>query len=237
MFLTKTKEQKEQDRREQMAGLKAQFLKPQTVKGGSAARSRRAPIAANGQELSAPAQTSASQSTPQAKATFVDRAAARRQRDIGAAIPLPPQRKQPTSSVSASAAASPFFVVPGATASATAAAASSVAPLKPADPFASDSRGAQLLSKLAGGVSSPGTGKNGPGSITGAGSNQLGTLIEARTARGGPGERRAGLGSQELVVGVENVAASYQGGAGANGERRDWRDAGRERSWKRFREV
>ncbi|GAA5863668.1 hypothetical protein JCM3774_001208 [Rhodotorula dairenensis] len=235
VFLTKTKEQKEQDRREQMAGLKAQFLKP-PVKGGASPRSRDAPNAANGRESSALAPASVAQSAPPAKATFVDRAAARRQRDIGASIPLPAHRKQPASSSVASA--SPFFTVPGATASATAAAASSAAPSKPADPFASDSRGAQLLSKLAGGRTNGS--QSGQGGVSG-GSSQLGTLIEARTTMGGPGERRAGLGSKELVVGVENVAASYQSGrashAGANGGRRDWRDAGRERSWKRFREV
>jgi hypothetical protein len=247
VFLTKTKEQKEQDRREQMAGLKAQFLKPNanvsgSKGGGLAARSGIAPVAAQAKD----SVVSESTVTPVARTAFVDRAAARRQRDAGASVPLPSNRKLkiPGNSSATSAAASPFFTVPGATASATAAVSSSSAappppPKPPVDPFASDSRGAQLLSKLAGGAH-PADDSGGTNAGSRSSSGQLGTLIEARTTLTRPGERRAGLGSKELVVGVENVAAaasshSEQGLKGrTNG---DWRDAGRERSWKRFREV
>ncbi|GAA5985946.1 hypothetical protein JCM10908_006344 [Rhodotorula pacifica] len=222
-FQTKTKEQKEQERREQMAGLKAQFLKPKTTNGagassggGSVARAKAAQGAAPEAKevVGVPAQNSHMQATLTAKPAFIDRAAARRQRDVHASLPVPISRKLPST-----ANPSPFFTVPGATASSSAAAA------KPVDPFGADSRGAQLLAKLAGG-----------------GTADLGTLIEARTTSGGDG-RRAGLGSKELVVGVENVAAAKaaerNGGTDAKGgsQQRDWRDAGRERSWKRFREL
>ena len=251
VFLTKTKEQKEQDRREQMAGLKAQFLKPNAnVSGGKGAGT---PARGGNGAVGAQAKDSvASESTvtPVAKTAFVDRAAARRHRDAGASVPLPSNRKLriPGNSSAASAATSPFFTVPGATASATAAVSSSSSsaappPKPPVDPFASDSRGAQLLSKLAGGAHpADDYGGTNAGSRSPS-SGQLGTLIEARTTLTGPGERRAGLGSKGLVVGVENVVAaassSHNNGQGpAKGRTNgNWRDAGRERSWKRFREV
>jgi hypothetical protein len=252
VFLTKTKEQKEQDRREQMAGLKAQFLKPNanvsgSKGGGTTARGGKAPLAAPAEDI--PASASTVPAPPAAtKAPFVDRAAARRQRDAGASVPLPSNRKVKvhSNSSAASGGTSPFFTIPGATASATATVSSSSAapPPKqpPVDPFASDSRGAQLLSKLAGGTH-PADNHGGTNAGSRSSSGQLGTLIEARTTLTGPGERRAGLGSKELVVGVENVAAaassSRNNGQGpAKGRTNgDWRDAGRERSWKRFREV
>lgn len=248
VFLTKTKEQKEQDRREQMAGLKAQFLKPNAnvsggKGGGTTARGGNAPVVAQAKDSNA-LESSATATPPAAKATFVDRAAARRKRDAGASVALPSNRKPkiPGNSSAASAAISPFFTVPGATASATAAVSTSTAappPQPPVDPFAADSRGAQLLSKLAGGAHPAGDDR-GMNAGSRSSSGQLGTLIEARTTLAGPGERRAGLGSKELVVGVENVAAaaSSRNGQGPQGRTNgDWRDAGRERSWKRFREV
>lgn len=245
VFLTKTKEQKEQDRREQMAGLKAQFLKPNAnvsggKGGGTTARGGNAPVVAQAKDSTA-LESSASATPPAAKATFVDRAAARRKRDAGASVSLPSNRKPktPGNSSAVSAAISPFFTVPGATASASAAVSSSSAAPPPVDPFASDSRGAQLLSKLAGG-GHPADGTRGLNTGRSSSGGQLGTLIEARTTLAGPGERRAGLGSKELVVGVENVAAaaSSHNSQGPKGRTNgDWRDAGRERSWKRFREV
>lgn len=248
-YQTKSKEQKEQERREQMAGLKAQFLKPNGVADKKSAG--RDGALTNG----ARADPATPKEAPETRPAFVDRAANRRQRDAGASAPVPNalNRLKPSGPTNGATPSSPFFAVPGATSASTAAAASSFSSPQPqptvVDPFASDSRGAQLLSKLgysrttpvggSGGV--PGDGSNGLGS--GGGGGQLGKLIEARTALGGPGERRAGLGRRELVVGVENVAAAVAGGgrgregAGANGEKRDWRDEGRERSWKRFREA
>lgn len=240
-YQAKSKEQKEVERREQMAGLKAQFLKPNAngKKGGAHSGAGAAKNVVKLIDSSGSQPDTGAARAP--KPTFVDRAAARRHRDAGTSAAVP-------NALSRKGAPSPFFVVPGATAGSTAAVSSSSAsptPVKPANPFAADSKGAQLLSKLAGGAANSaqrgglGDGLSGPG--------RLGTLIEARATLGGPGERRAGLGSRELVVGVENVAAAQSRdvllpggrgtGTGANGEKRDWRDVGKERSYKRFREV
>ncbi|BGP34115.1 hypothetical protein JCM10296v2_005930 [Rhodotorula toruloides] len=211
-YTTKTKEQKEQERREQMAGLKAKLLKAAPA---PAAKSTARPPDSH--------ESAASDTAPAPKpkkAAFVDRAAARRQRDAGASLPSKP-------------AASPFFTVPGASSVATAAASSASAPkpASPANPFGTDSKGAQLLSKLGGSASTT--------ALNGRTTGGLGTLIEARTYAA-EREARPGLGSRELVVGVEKVAHGSNGDGGAgdgNGVKRDWRDVGRERSYKRFREV
>lgn len=190
-----------------MAGLKAKLLKP-----ASAAKPAGRPAASD------PATSSdAAPAAKPKKTAFVDRAAARRQRDAGAA---PPPSKP---------AISPFFAVPGASSIATAAAcsASTAKPSPPVNPFATDSKGAQLLSKLGGGG-------GGTASSNGSTASGLGTLLEARTYAA-EREARPGLGSRDLVVGVEKVAHGSNGAEG--GVKRDWRDVGRERSYKRFREV
>ncbi|BGP26554.1 forkhead-associated (FHA) domain containing protein [Rhodotorula toruloides] len=212
-YMSKTKEQKEQERREQMAGLKAKLLKP----ASAAKMTGRAP------DFAASTASDAPPASKPKKMAFVDRAAARRQRDAGAS--LPPTRKP---------ALNPFFAVPGASTVATAASstASAAKPTPPPSPFATDSKGAQLLSKLGG----TGAGASPSNGSTNGG---LGTLIEARTYAA-EREARPGLGSRELVVGVEKVANSSSGAGGAsdgNGMKRDWRDVGRERSYKRFRQV
>ncbi|EGU11575.1 Proteophosphoglycan ppg4 [Rhodotorula toruloides ATCC 204091] len=198
-YTTKTKEQKEQERREQMAGLKAKLLKP----ASSAKSTARTPVS---HDSAAP---DAMPAPKPKKAAFVDRAAARRQRDAGASLPS-----------TARPAASPFFTVPGASSVATAAASSASAPkpTPPANPFSTDSKGAQLLSKLGGSAS-----HTAPNGRTNGG---LGTLIEARTYAA-EREARPGLGSREPVVGVEKVAngSNGEGGSGdGNGIKRDWRD-------------
>ncbi|BGP50359.1 hypothetical protein JCM10450v2_006281 [Rhodotorula kratochvilovae] len=213
-YTSKTKEQKEQDRREQMALLRGKLLKP-------------APAS-----LAKGTAPSAAQSKPTPpKPTFVDRAAARRHRDAGAAPILPSPRARPAAS--SSAAPSPFFTVPGGPAGASfASAPAPVGSAAAADPFGSDSRGAQLLSKL----SRAGADSNGGASAG------LGTLVEARTyapAAGDARDARPGLGSKPLLVGVEKVSEARRGGGGApgTGEKRDWREEGRARSYKRFRET
>ncbi|BGP18537.1 hypothetical protein JCM10213_002950 [Rhodosporidiobolus nylandii] len=212
---TKTKEEKEQDRREQMRGLRDRLLKPD---GGG-----------KGGKSSKPAASTAAGSP---KPAFVDRAAARRQRDAGSATSsLTPKPKPPASS--------PFFAVPGPAASFSA--APSRASSTPSDPFASDSRGAQLLSKLSG--PAPSSVSAAPTSASPAGKG-LGTLIQPRTidhsSAGGGRDARPGLGSGRLVE-IEKVSQqSGSGGSGGNGvagEKRDWREDAREASRKRFREM
>lgn len=219
---SRTKAQKEQDRREQMALLRGKLLKPAPgTSSSSTPSSTTAPTARAGK--------------PTASSPFIDRAAARRERN-------------------AHAAPAPFFAVPGRTATATAAsAAPAPAPARqaPADPFASDSRGARLLSKLSGSgsgaaggaagttASASTSGGAGVGAAAGAGAGAgLGTLVEARTYAGEARDVRPGLGSRALVVGVERVGEARSGGAraGASEGKRDWRGEGRERSYKRLRE-
>ncbi|GAA5840683.1 hypothetical protein JCM9279_007402 [Rhodotorula babjevae] len=213
---SRTKAQKEQDRREQMALLRGKLLKPAPGTSSSSSTTAASSSAAT-------ASTAGAAKTP-TSSPFIDRAAARRERN-------------------AHAAPTPFFAVPGRTASATAAAAApaSAPPARPApaDPFASDSRGARLLGKLSGagaGAAGGVGGASGAGAGAGAG---LGTLVEARTYAGEARDVRPGLGSRALVVGVERVgeARSVGGpGAGAGDGKRDWRGEGRERSYKRLRE-
>ncbi|GAA5891150.1 hypothetical protein JCM8208_002518 [Rhodotorula glutinis] len=215
---SRTKAQKEEDRREQMALLRGKLLKP-----------------APGTSSTAPSSSTSAASTstpraaakPAASSPFIDRAAARRERN-------------------AHATPSPFFAVPGRTSSSTATAAAA-APARPkpaaaaaaADPFASDSRGARLLSKLSGSAGPAAGSTPSAGASAGAG---LGTLVEARTYAGSGEARdvRPGLGSRPLVVGVERVGEARSSGgaagAGAGEGKRDWRGEGRERSYKRLRE-
>lgn len=232
---TKTKEEKEQERRDQMATLRGKLLKPAPAPAPAIAAAAGRP--------------SAIDRAPSKQAPFMDRAAARRQRDQPAPLPLPPpaSRARPAPSGPASHGSSPFLALAGPPASLAAAARP-----ERADPFGEDSKGARLLSKLSGSGAGAGGGgggggaggeKGGAGGGGGAKGAGLGTLVEARTygAAGG----RTGLGSRPLVVGVEKlgeVAARGRGaggnasGSGSGGEKRDWRDEGRERSWKRFRE-
>lgn len=221
---SRTKAQKEQDRREQMALLRGKLLKP--APGTSSSSSTTS---------SSTAAPTVRAGKPTASSPFIDRAAARRERN-------------------AHAAPAPFFAVPGRTATATAAsAAPAPAPTRqaPADPFASDSRGARLLSKLSGSGSSAAggaagttasastSGGAGVGAAAGAGAGAgLGTLVEARTYAGEARDVRPGLGSRALVVGVERVGEARSGGAraGAGEGKRDWRGEGRERSYKRLRD-
>ncbi|GAA5827621.1 hypothetical protein JCM3770_006874 [Rhodotorula araucariae] len=217
-YTSKTKEQKEQDRREQMALLKGKLLQP--VPAGAA------------KGVSHPAATGQSASPT---APFVDRAAARRHRHAGAAPAPPGPRTRPSTASTAAAAPSPFFTVPGRASGASFASAPAPAVAAAADPFASDSRGAQLLSKLSRAAGGDASATQGAGARAG-----LGTLVEARTygpAPGGAREARPGLGSKPLLVGVEKVSEARQGGGAGTGEKRDWREEGRARSYKRFRET
>lgn len=121
-YITRTKAQKEQERREKMRGLKEQFLKPTVTK---AAPSHSSPT------------TSDVASNPSAPA-FIDRAAARRSR-TGA-----PAKPPSASSISSS----PFFAVPGSRNNAPDYSSSSSSPAS--NPFGATSKGAVLLSKLGG---------------------------------------------------------------------------------------
>lgn len=90
-------------------------------------------------------------------------------------------------------------------------------PAERPDPFAATSKGASMLAKLS-------------GSATSSGPPMLGQLVEARSMHASPADR-AGLGSREVVTGVEQVAARSGGSGG------DWRESVREASRKRFRDM
>ncbi|GAA5889208.1 hypothetical protein JCM6882_000675 [Rhodosporidiobolus microsporus] len=231
---TRTKEEKEQDRREQMKGLKDKFLKT------------------DGKEKK-PAPTSSSSATS-SKPAFVDRAAARRQRDASA-ITTTARPSSKSSKPAAAGSFNPFFAVSGAAASFSAPPSRASPAPPPADPFAAESKGAQLLSKLTrpanGAASSPST--TAAAAAAAAPTHRqpgLGTLIQPRTfdsagAGGGGRDARPGLGSRELVE-IEKVSQGRNGaggrggggaGGGAAGEKRDWREDVREASRKRFREM
>ncbi|GAA5876463.1 hypothetical protein JCM1840_005546 [Sporobolomyces johnsonii] len=243
-YATKTKEEKEQERREQMRGLKEKLLKP-TAKGSAP------PPPMTASSPTAPPRTSSP--------AFVDRAAARRARDAGATKALPAAAKP--------SPRSPFFTVPGRTPTSSFAAApatttissSSAANSSAANPFASDSKGAQLLSKLSGPPSSvspttttttsaaaASSTPQGPPSGSGSGrAPGLGTLIAARTfdTNAVGRDARPGLGSRPLVdiATISGSGGAGGGGAGSGsgsgGEKRDWREDVREASRKRFREM
>ncbi|GJN92490.1 hypothetical protein Rhopal_005520-T1 [Rhodotorula paludigena] len=95
-FLTKTKEQKEQDRREQMAGLRAKLLKPSSATSASSSSS-----SSNGTAAPSPAKSDSKPGQSPAKPTFIDRAAARRQRDAGSSSAPPAPRRAPLASAAA----------------------------------------------------------------------------------------------------------------------------------------
>lgn len=176
VYETKTKATREQERRDKMRGLKAQFFPP-----------------------SKPSPSPSTSAPP--KRAFVDRAKARRERNGPSdSTPVPPSN--------------PFFSVPGSTSSST----QSSAP--PSNPFATTSRGALLLSKISSNPS-PSTGGKGGG---------LGTLIQPRTISS-TSSGKAGLGSQPLVP-----ITALAGTGDQEGVKRGWREDGKERSWKRFRE-
>ncbi|GAA5991416.1 hypothetical protein JCM5350_006918 [Sporobolomyces pararoseus] len=207
-YHTKTKEEKEYERREQMKGLRDKFLKPtkSTPSLPPPAPSR-------------PTETSSS------KPSFVDRAAARRARDSAADSALKPRKP--------AALSSPFFSVPGVTSSSTFVAPPSTNIAK-ADPFSKESKGAQLLSKMGGGAGGgPITSVPSTASTRAPG---LGTLIEAKTfdkggINGVSRDSRPGLGSRPLVA-IDQVGQSA-----GEGSKRDWREDVREASRKRFKEM
>ncbi|GAA5940673.1 uncharacterized protein JCM15063_006320 [Sporobolomyces koalae] len=201
-YHTKTKEEKEIERRQQLRGLRDQFLKPTKPTAAKPAST-----------------TNVSPTKTKTGSTFVDRAAARRARDATIANEnvRKPNKPEP----------SPFFTVPGVTSSSTMAAPP--AKTTRVDPFSSESRGAQLLSKMSGPKSLD------PNSSSATGRTGLGTLIEARTfdksgGRGGP-ESRPGLGSRPLV-GIESIGQPV-----SVGDKRDWREDVREASRKRFKDL
>ncbi|GAA5823780.1 hypothetical protein JCM11251_003291 [Rhodosporidiobolus azoricus] len=218
---TKTKEEKEQDRREQMKGLKDKFLQ--------VGAKEKKPNSAGSSETAAP------------KPTYINRAAARRQRDVSAVTTSAKAAKHSSSSSkSVSGPFNPFFAIPGPAASFSAAPSRATPNLTSADPFSAESKGAQLLSKLS--TASPAS------SFASSPAHRqpgLGNLIQPRTfdasAPGGGGrEARPGLGSRQLVE-IEKVSQNRGGGAGGElgrgGEKRDWREDVREASRKRFREM
>ncbi|CEQ42325.1 SPOSA6832_04116 [Sporobolomyces salmonicolor] len=215
-YATKTKEEKEQERREQMRGLKEKLLKPATNRTPAPSAPTTVPSPTASSRPSSPA--------------FVDRAAARRARDASA---------RPSRPAAAKPGPTPFFTVPGRTPTSSFAAPPSASAAPPAsysapNPFSSDSKGAQLLSKLSGPAASPSptaTSSTLPGSNRSPG---LGTLIEARTLDTSAVGRdaRPGLGSRPLVD-----IATLGGAASGASEKRDWREDVREASRKRFREI
>ncbi|KAM0755643.1 hypothetical protein T439DRAFT_330753 [Meredithblackwellia eburnea MCA 4105] len=221
-FTTKSKSDKEQDLRAKMRGLKDQLLAPSSATSsrngshGATKSQKRATTlstSVNAMGLQVPGTV---EGIPSNKPIFVDRAAARRAR-TGAAptetVP-PPPFPCPT----------PFFAVPGAGPASSKAGVPQIQP----NPFSSDSKGAQLLSKL----TQPSA--NGLGS--GAQRKGLGKLVEARSfdpsAEGGR-DHRPGLGSQKLVNVVERHAASATSMEGKRG----WREEGKELNRKRFKEL
>ncbi|GAA5897397.1 uncharacterized protein JCM6883_006687 [Sporobolomyces salmoneus] len=210
-YHTKSKEEKEFERREQLKGLKDKFLKPSAKSTTATA-------------MPQPTTTAKTSDSP-----YINRAAARRARDAGSKN----VSALTTRNSNKSATASPFFSVPGVTSSSTFVAPPSSTTSKP-DPFTSESKGAKLLSKMSGGggggsSSTPSKQSRGIG---------LGTLIEARTfdkgtAGGGGGTRdaRPGLGSRPLIA-IEQV-----GQQAGDPSKRDWREDVREASRKRFKEM
>ncbi|GAA5969473.1 hypothetical protein JCM11641_008126 [Rhodosporidiobolus odoratus] len=226
-YATKTKEEKEQDRRDQLRGLRAKLLQPETTKNPKPSTSSSAA------KTTSPSSPSAA--TP--KSVFVDRAAARRHRDGAPSRAPAPAKPAPMN---------PFFAIPGPAASFSA--PPSQTPASSLDSFSSESKGAQLLSKLT--RPSPASSATSPTaatSVTGAASRPsgtgLGTLIQPRTfdpTAPGARDARPGLGSGRLVE-IEKVSQKPNGkggvGGGAAGEKRNWREDVREASRKRYREM
>ncbi|KAL8284232.1 hypothetical protein RQP46_004981 [Phenoliferia psychrophenolica] len=210
-YSTRTKAEKEQDRRAQMKGLKAKYLTPGAGGGSHESRKKAAMLVSSTSATGSQIQPPSKVDEPHQPA-FVDRAAARRARTGATAKP---------------ALASPFFAVPGRTASSFSAATTTAAPTPqapPENPFATTSRGAQLLSKL--------TRPSGGDSPDAAGAG-LGTLIQPRTfdtATTGR-EMKPGLGSKPLVVIGQPKSPGDQGG------KRGWREDAREANRKRFKEL
>ncbi|KAK4699751.1 hypothetical protein P7C70_g6506, partial [Phenoliferia sp. Uapishka_3] len=204
---TRTKAEKEIDRRAQMRGLKDKYLAPSGSGGGSiGSRKKAAQLVENTAKL--PGNSAAAPVLDSPK--FVDRAAARRALTGAAAKPPVAQP-------------SPFFAIPGrgsSSASTVMAAPSPIVP--PENPFGTTSRGAQLLSKL-----------TRTESVDGAG---LGTLIQPRTfdTTTTGREQRPGLGSKQLVVIGQPKPGE---GAEGNGGKRGWREDVREANRKRFKEL
>lgn len=241
----KTKEEKEEDRRGMMRGLKDKFLKSDfaaTSTGAtSAATSKPTPTASASSIFTAPTPLSAS------SPAYIDRAAARRHRDGHTTASAKLAASSTSSSTRTKPAApspSPFFSLPGSSKPAFSSAPVLAAP--PLDPFGSDSKGARMLSKLSGGGSSGAAGGAGVGGVGGGGGTGLGTLIQPRVIEsaglgGGREATRPGLGSRKLVE-IETVAAGTAGEGGGEGEagaggKRDWREDVREKNRKRFREM
>ncbi|GAA5963417.1 hypothetical protein JCM3765_003063 [Sporobolomyces pararoseus] len=201
-YHTKTKEEKEYERREQMKGLKDKFLKPMK----------------STPPLPSPTPSRPTE-PPTLKPSFVDRAAARRARDSGADSTSKPRKP---------AVPSPFFSVPGVNSYSTFIAPPSTTAVK-ADPFSKESKGAQLLSKMGGGGG--GSALSIPSS-TSTRSPGLGTLIEAKTFdKGGVSgvsrDSRPGLGSRPLVA-IDQVGQTVGDGSKRDW-REDVREASRKR--------
>lgn len=237
-FVVKTKEEKEQDRRAAMQGLKQQYLKPKAkVKPARDLDASRVMVQSSA--VGVPGFDSSDQPIKPmptfdqpAKPTFIDRAAARRKRDIGAQEPMLP------TSTSHSSLASPMGL--------PAMPSSAVVPSSPApDPFSATSKGAILLQKMGAGgnlnqatLSSPPLLLNGEssqssersGSGGGAG---LGSLIDPKTFCMAS-EARPGLGSRPLVSLMDLDAVNGGDKRSAAG---DWREDVREKNRKRFREM
>ncbi|SCV71563.1 BQ2448_3151 [Microbotryum intermedium] len=208
-----TKEQKEFDRRERMKGLKEQHR-----------------IGASPKTLTMPASEGDGvdpSSTSMNKTQFIDRAKIRRERNLGAGEALRPSSTK-TSQSTSKASSGPFFTVPGANATHSVASTSSTA--RPIDPFASESKGAQLLAKVGGGA-------KGIGSSTIAASTTitttmstprgLGQLIDPKVLNG---DAKSGLGSRPLKALWQPVVVNDAKPGG-------WREDVREASRKRWKEM
>ncbi|GAA5854366.1 hypothetical protein JCM3766R1_002299 [Sporobolomyces carnicolor] len=257
-YHTKTKEEKEVDRRRQLKGLKDKYLNPTTTTtttrsalaaaAGSSRTRKDASILSPSSSSMATTSTSAPSTTTQKKnatlalaasPTFFDRAAARRARDasatkamhharVGGSFPSTP-RPPP---LPPPPPPPPFDHHP------RVALAAGPAP----DPFSHDSKGAQMLSKMtpaarnAEGEEGGRPREGAPGG--GGGGGGLGTLIEARTFDRGPldANARPGLGSRPLIA-IDQVAQQQRRDETTMAAKRDWRQDVREASRKRFKEM
>lgn len=211
-YTTRTKAEKEQDRRDKMKGLKEQLLKPKT--SAAAAPSPITP------RTGAKAVDKDDDATPSGASPFVDRAAARRSRNRDAG-----------GSAKSQTTATPPFLNLGGSSSVMSAPASIIAP--PSNPFASTSKGAVLLAKLGGASAST------VPSASATPTSGLGKLIEPKTIGGGGiggavrgVQDRPGLGSRPLVAIDRGEAEVREAGA-----KRGWREDVREANRKRFREM
>lgn len=202
-FVVKTKAEKEQERRSAMQGLKDRYLKP--TKSEPATKSK---FKVQGDSLTQPTEDESMPPPLKPKPKFIDRAAARRSRDPHTAHVAAPLTN------GTSLASVPSIVAPPRP--------------PPVNPFGTESRGAQLLSKLSGGQAS--TSDN----HLGDSERGLGTLIEPKTVGAGGRDARPGLGSKPMVAIMADATGDVSGG---KRDPDDWREDVRERNRKRFREM